>query len=46
MEDNKKENKAKEVKLEDLAKVTGGSGLRNVKKEKTHDISDDTKSKI
>ena len=27
----------KELSMEDLSEVTGGSGLRRVKKEKTHD---------
>lgn len=36
----------KEVSLDELSNVTGGSGLRKTVKEKTYDISDDTKSKI
>ena len=36
----------KELSMEELSEVTGGSGLRRVKKEKTHDISDDGKKRI
>ncbi len=36
----------KELSLEELSEVTGGSGLRNVKKEKTFDISEDVKQRI
>lgn len=35
-----------EISLDALSEVTGGSGLRHVKKEKTYDISDDIKSRI
>ena len=38
--------KEEEISLDDLAKVTGGSGLRHVKKEKTYDISDSIKKRI
>lgn len=46
------ENKNKEIleegelSLDDLAEVTGGAGLRKVKKERTEDISDDTIGKL
>lgn len=46
MEDNNKDKESKEISLEELENVTGGAGLRRVKKEKTYDISEDTKSKI
>lgn len=35
-----------EISLDALSEVTGGSGLRHVKKEETHDISDSIKSRI
>lgn len=35
-----------EISLDALSEVTGGSGLRHVKKEKTHDISDSVKSRV
>ena len=34
---NKKEKKGKELSLNSLKKVTGGSGLKKVKFEETHD---------
>lgn len=45
---DKKENEVKEeeISLDDLSDVTGGSGLRYVKKEKTYDISDSIKERI
>lgn len=46
MEENKKEEKSKEMNFEDLAQVTGGAGLRKVKKEKTYAISEDTNTKV
>lgn len=44
--EEKKVYQEEEVSLEDLSKVTGGSGLRYVKKEKTYDISDSVKERI
>lgn len=38
--------KEEEISLEDLSEVTGGSGLRHVKKESTYDISDSIKERI
>ena len=43
---NIEKDKSKEIDIEELSNVTGGSGMRKTKKETTHDISDDTKSKI
>ena len=43
---NKEIREEEELSMEDLAEVTGGSGLRKVKKEQTYDISDDTRAKI
>lgn len=46
-EKNKKEIVAEEeLSLDDLEQVTGGSGLRKVKKEQTVDISADTRARI
>ena len=48
MEDkSKKEAEVKkELSLDELVKVTGGAGMRKVKKEQTYDISDDIKERI
>ena len=43
---NKKEKKGKELSLGSLKKVTGGSGLKIVKFEETHDITDDIKKRM
>lgn len=46
-EENKnKEMEEEELNLDELEEVTGGSGLRTVKKVQTYDISEDTKAKI
>lgn len=45
-EKNENEVSEKELSLEELSEVTGGSGLRHVKKEKTFDISEDVKQRI
>ena len=42
---NKKEKKGKELSLNSL-KVTGGSGLKKVKFEETHDITEDIKKRM
>ena len=42
---NKKEKKGKELSLNSLKKVTGGSGLKKVKFE-THDITEDIKKRM
>ena len=42
---NKKEKKGKELSLNSLKKVTGGSGLKKVKFEETHDITEDVKKR-
>lgn len=43
-EENKKKEilEEEELSLDELSEVTGGAGLRKVKKEDTRDISDDT----
>lgn len=43
---NKEMLEEEELSLDDLAEVTGGAGLRKVKKEQTYDISEDTRAKI
>lgn len=43
---NKEILEEEELSLDDLSEVTGGAGLRKVKKEQTYDISDDTRAKI
>lgn len=45
VEEAAKENEKKEIPVEKLDEVTGGS-IRNVRYTKTTDISEDTKSKI
>lgn len=44
--ENKEIFEEEELSLDDLAEVTGGVGMRKVKKEKTEDISDDTIGKL
>jgi hypothetical protein len=44
--ENKEIFEEEELSLDDLAEVTGGAGMRKVKKEKTEDISDDTIGKL
>ncbi len=36
----------KELSLKELSEVSGGGGLRRVKKEKTHDITESIKQRI
>lgn len=43
---DEKEVQEKELTLDELGEVTGGAGLRKVKREQTYDISDDIKEKI
>lgn len=43
---NKEMMDGEELSLDDLEEVTGGSGLRKVNKERTYDISEDTRTKI
>ena len=43
---NKKEKKGKELSLNSLKKVTGGSGLKKVKFEETHDITENIKKRM
>lgn len=45
-EKNKHEALEEELSLDDLSEVTGGAGLRYVKKEKTYDISEGIKERI
>lgn len=45
-EENKNKEMEEELNLDALEEVTGGSGLRTVKKVQTYDISEDTKAKI
>ncbi len=45
-EENKNEMLEEEISMEELSEVTGGSGLRHVKKEQTYDISDSIKERI
>lgn len=45
-EKDKNETAQEELSLEELSEVTGGSGLRYVKKEKTHDITDSIKQRL
>lgn len=40
------QTKEEELSLEELSEVTGGSGLRYVKKEQTHDITESIKQRI
>ena len=44
--ENKEIFEEEKLSLDDLAEVTGGAGMRKVKKEKTEDISDDTIGKL
>lgn len=44
--ENKEIFEEEELSLDDLAEVTGGAGMRKVKKEKPEDISDDTIGKL
>ena len=44
-EERQKEKETKEINLDELDEVTGGS-LSDAKKKKTSSISDDTRSKI
>lgn len=46
MTKTKKRKKGKELSLNSLKKVTGGSGLKKVKFEETHDITEDIKKRM
>ena len=46
MKEELKNTEKKEISLDELSKVTGGTGLKHTIKEKTYDISEDTKKKM
>ncbi len=45
-EKDKNQTTEEELSLDELSEVTGGSGLRHVKKEQTHDITESIKQRI
>ncbi len=42
----KKQGKGEKISLDNLAKVTGGSGLRRVHKEQRQEMTDDIRNRI